>query len=369
MTTLALRRRARDVLVRTLNPVPLAWWRKAFPKDLIALCYHVVSDEDLAHIRLYRYKNRVEFETDIAYVRDSAVGYADVAKHRLEHSSLPANSVLLTFDDGLVECYDVIRPILLRHRVPAVFFLTTGFIDERDTFYETKLSLCLTEIERMPNDQAAEIAERLQADDRLAGRERGSAGGRAVARLRGARISTVLHPNKRTLLLWVLGLRNDDVVGIDQACKLLKVNVAAYLASRRLFVSSSQVKQMSAEGFTIGAHGINHQLLVGRSPESIAREIVNSTRAIRDLTGQDHVPFAFPYGGVSINRAILASILAQHPFIQLFFDSGGLHRDASFLVNRLFADAPSDSPGSNLSELFKAAWSSPSAWYRMSPYR
>jgi peptidoglycan/xylan/chitin deacetylase (PgdA/CDA1 family) len=338
--------------------------QEAFPKDLVALCYHVVSDQDLAHIRLYKYKNSTEFENDVAYVRDHAVGYADVAKHRLEHWSLPANSVLLTFDDGLLECYDVIRPILLRYRVPAVFFLTTGFIDERETFHETKLSLCLTEIERMSDDRAAEIAEKLQADGSLARQERGFVGSKAVARLRAARISTALHPNKRTLLLWVLGLRNDDAIGIERACKLLGVNVAAYRAGRRLFVSSSQVKQMAAEGFTIGAHGINHRSLVGRSPESIVREIVYSAQAIRDLTGQAHVPFAFPYEGLAINRGLLGSILARHPFIQLFFDSGGLHRDAPFLVNRIFADAPSDSSRSNLAEAFKTASSSSSVWHR-----
>ena len=266
----------------------------------------------------------LEFESDVAYVRDHAVGYADVAKHRLEHSPLPAKSVLLTFDDGLVECYDVIRPVLLRHRVPAVFFLTTGFIDERETFHETKLSLCLTEIEQMSNDRAAEIAERLHADGSLTRQERGFAGGTAVARLRVARVSTALPPNKRALLLWVLALRDDDAAGIDRACELLRVDVGGYLASRRLFVNSSQVKQMSAEGFTIGAHGINHRSLAGRSPESIAREIVYSAQAIRDLTGQAHVPFAFPYEGLTIYRGILASILDRHPFIQLFFDSGGL---------------------------------------------
>lgn len=337
---------------------------QAFPKGLVTLCYHVVSDEDLAHIRLYRYKNRTQFERDVTYVRDHAVGYADVAKHRLEHSSLPANSVLLTFDDGLVECYDVVRPILLRHRVPAVFFLTTGFIDERETFHETPLSLCLTEVERMPSNDAATIAQRLQADGRLGRRERGFVGGMALTRLRTARVSTGLDPNKRTLLLWLLGLSNDDATGIERACKLLRVDAAAYRESHRLFVSSAQVKQMAADGFTIGAHGINHRSLVGRSPESVAREIVDSAQAIRDLTGQAHVPFAFPYEGLAINRRILASILARHPFIQLFFDSGGLRRDATFLVNRICVDAPSDASQSNLAEAVKTASSSRSVWYR-----
>jgi putative peptidoglycan lipid II flippase len=336
------------------------------PLDLVTFGYHVVSDEDLAHVRLYRYKNRTQFERDVAYVRDRAVGYADVAKHRLEDSPLPTNSVLLTFDDGFAECYDVVRPILLRHRVPAVFFLTTDFIDERETFHETKLSLCLTEIERMSNDRAAEIAERLKADGSFAHRMRGLVGDTTTARLGVARISTASHPHKRALLLWILGLQKDDAIGIGRACELFGVDFAAYRANRQLFLSSSQVKQMVAEGFTIGAHGTNHRSLVGTPPQSIDREIVRSAQAIRDLTGQAHVPFAFPYEGRAIDRRILASIRARHPFIQLFFDSGGLHRDAPFLVNRIFADAPSNSSRSNLAEAVKAASSRFSVWQRAS---
>jgi len=33
-----------------------------FPKDVIALGYHMVSDEDLPHLKYYRYKDRGQFE-------------------------------------------------------------------------------------------------------------------------------------------------------------------------------------------------------------------------------------------------------------------------------------------------------------------
>jgi putative peptidoglycan lipid II flippase len=334
------------------------------PLDLVTFNYHVVSDEDLAHVRLYRYKNSAEFEKDVAYVRDRTVSYADVVKHRLEHSPLPANSVLFTFDDGFAECYDVVRPILLRHRVPAAFFVTTDFLDERQPFYETKLSLCLTEIERMSNAQAAGIVEKLNRDPSFVRRRGVLAGGAAAARLRRARVSAPLHPEKRMLILCILGLQSDDEVGIERACELFRVDFAAYRANRRLFLSSSQVKQLAADGFTIGAHGTKHRLLVGESPESIARDVVTSAQAVRDLTGQANVPFAFPYEGRAIDRRILANIRARHPFIQLFFDSGALHRDAPFLVNRISADRPSNVSGSNLIETVKAASSRFSVFFR-----
>jgi peptidoglycan/xylan/chitin deacetylase (PgdA/CDA1 family) len=41
--------------------------------------------------------------------------------------------VMVTFDDGYRETYEVAYPILEAHRVPATYFLTTGFIDATTT--------------------------------------------------------------------------------------------------------------------------------------------------------------------------------------------------------------------------------------------
>src|SRR5438270_5700358 len=95
-----------------LEQVPLGVWQRLFPKDVIALGYHIVSDEDLPHLKYYRYKNSAQFEADVAFVtkRFQIVSYEEVAAHRLRGIPLPPQSFLFTFDDGFAECYDVIRP-------------------------------------------------------------------------------------------------------------------------------------------------------------------------------------------------------------------------------------------------------------------
>ena len=45
-------------------------------------------------------------------------------------SSLPQNSVLITFDDGYENNFTQAFPILQRHRVSAAFFLTTGLVGQ-----------------------------------------------------------------------------------------------------------------------------------------------------------------------------------------------------------------------------------------------
>ena len=43
--------------------------------------------------------------------------------------SVPANTAVITIDDGYVDFYNYAFPILRRYGVPATFYVTTGFVD------------------------------------------------------------------------------------------------------------------------------------------------------------------------------------------------------------------------------------------------
>jgi peptidoglycan/xylan/chitin deacetylase (PgdA/CDA1 family) len=102
------------------------------------LYYHTVRDRHLPHLRYIRhFKSLDELEKDLDYL---AKGHQFIALTQLQESlqngqPLPKHSLVLSFDDGFSEIYTHIAPLLSRKGIPAVFFLTTDFIDNKVMFY------------------------------------------------------------------------------------------------------------------------------------------------------------------------------------------------------------------------------------------
>ena len=72
---LHLLRGAKRTAKSVLGSIPAGVWQRVFPKDVLALGYHVVSDEDLPHLKLYPYKNARHFENDVVFARAGAFLY------------------------------------------------------------------------------------------------------------------------------------------------------------------------------------------------------------------------------------------------------------------------------------------------------
>jgi len=58
--------------------------------------------------------------------RYSLISYQQLVEHVETKKPLPPRAVMLSFDDGLAESYTVARPLLLKHGIPCIFFLSTG---------------------------------------------------------------------------------------------------------------------------------------------------------------------------------------------------------------------------------------------------
>jgi peptidoglycan/xylan/chitin deacetylase (PgdA/CDA1 family) len=78
------------------------------------------------------------FEQQIAWMasRFQAISGADFLK-AVEVGGWPDRAALVTFDDGYANNLDVAAPILKKHGVPAIVFVTTGFVEgtERPWWY------------------------------------------------------------------------------------------------------------------------------------------------------------------------------------------------------------------------------------------
>ncbi len=172
-------------------------------------------------------------------------------------------------------------------------------------------------------------------------------GGRAEARL-------------QPLLHWLLTIEPADTSLLARLSARLGVDAEAYLREVRPYISASEIRKLHCDGFTIGAHSRSHRLLHKLSREEAEREIVESCRIVRDLTGQRTVPFAFPYSGAGLDRNWLAQLLRQEDFIGLFFDTDGLREDENFVVQRVFGERIGYDR--TLNSILRRAWARRNAW-------
>ena len=293
---------------------------KIVRRDVIGFCYHTVSDEQQPHVAsLYRCKSKAQFRRDLSFLQRfyRVLGYDELERARGGVSGINGKpSVVITFDDGLVECHDVVRPLLLECGVPAIFFVTTDFLDNRRLFYRQKVALCIDRYSRLSVQESilarSEIARyfnaEIDSDQRL------------VSRLRAA--------------TW------NEEPAIDATCDRLGIDTDAYLRTARPYLTVAQVRALASDGFTIGAHGTSHQRL-GTMTEADARaEIIAACDAVSRMVPAGRVPFAFPFNGRGVKRDLMRAVREANPQVGLFFDSTELASEPEFVINRLVVDDP-----------------------------
>jgi len=81
-------------------------------------------------------------------------------------------------------------------------------------------------------------------------------------------------------------------------------------AGRKL-VTWEQVREMSRNGISIGAHTLSHRSLKQLSPEEVRRELVASKAQLEEKLGQPVRAFAYPYGAVRDFDASIARLVAE----------------------------------------------------------
>ncbi len=352
----------RATATRVLRHVPVPVWRRLFPKSAVGVCYHLVSDAEVPHVRHYPILDTATFEADLSYLRRTFgfVAYADLARRRRSPGAVRDNAAIVTFDDGFAECATVAAPILRRHGAGGVFFIITDLIDNAVLFRESEASLCIAAIGRQPVARVKAIVEDLGLSARLSPPPPPEASGAVRAPLQLARLFGPPEDELRPLLHWLLTLGAADVGLLRQLSVRLGVDPEGYVRGTRPYLTAMQIRGLHAQGFTIGAHGCSHRWLQGLPQAEAEREIVESCRIVRDLTGQHEVPFAFPYFGGGLDRGWLARLREQHAFIGLFFDTDGLREDAPFVVQRVFGERIGHDPTPDA--ILRRAWARPPAW-------
>ena len=318
-----LKRTATNLYRKLIPRLSLGALERFAPRDVVGFGYHLVSDKPVPYIRhLYSYKTPAEFEADVIYLkgRYQLPTWSEFLRNRAERRPSRRPCAILSFDDGLSQCFDFVRPILLKHRVPCIFFICKGFVDNHRMFYRHKASLCLERIITAPDAERSELL-----------RHAGEAFGLGQFSAEG-------------FVTWIKGLRMADEGSIDRICDVFDLDMTDELQRRKPYMTMQQIQQLAADGFTIGGHSLRHEHLSFMGNSVVEREIVESCKFVSQVIETNDVPFAFPFDGLHIDRQFLRSVRDRHPFIRVMFDRMNIAEDAPFIINRIPADTPSGMP-------------------------
>lgn len=186
----------------------------------------------------------------------------------LARGTLPARALAITFDDGYADNAEVAVPILSELRLPATFFVSSGFLDGgrmwNDTIIEAirrtdKPSLDLSRWS-LPEVRTATIAERRSAIETLIG------------------ILKHRPPAERT----------DKVEAVASA--------AGAALPGDLMMTSKQLRALAASGMEIGAHTVSHPILAVVDDATARSEIADGRDRLASIVRQPVRLFAYPNG-------------------------------------------------------------------------
>jgi peptidoglycan/xylan/chitin deacetylase (PgdA/CDA1 family) len=352
-----------------LHVAPLVLWRKLLPKTDLGICYHMVSDNPVRHLKHYRFLDTDTFESDLDYLDGhfEFVTYEQLAQRRTSTILKRRNSLILTFDDGFTECATVVAPLLRRRGLRCVFFVITDLIDNQALFRESTASLCIEAILQMRFDQVESIVAEFGLGALLRPSPSDSLSEPTTTLPFGlADLGGNLDRRLAPLLRWLLQLPASEEPQVQGLLACLGIDSRSYLQKAQPYLTTQQLRQLHADGFTIGAHSCSHRRLQDLSRLDAEHEIVESCRIVRDVTDQLNVPFAFLYFGGGLDRAWLARLREQHDFIGLFFDTGGVREDEPLVVQRVFGER--FTRDRSLDAILRRAWAAPAAWRRRHPH-
>ena len=156
----ALRGLARSAAVmgytRGLRPLVRLRNRLAKKREVVVLLYHRVTDELRDGVTV----GIEQFDEQIGYLAKHypIASIDDIVDGNIPDSGDGRPLVAVTFDDGYRDNFDHAVPVLLRHRVPAGFFVSTGMIG-RDVGFEHDLSKLGRALPNMDWDQLRDMRD------------------------------------------------------------------------------------------------------------------------------------------------------------------------------------------------------------------
>jgi peptidoglycan/xylan/chitin deacetylase (PgdA/CDA1 family) len=218
---------------------------------------------------------------------------------------IPDRAVLITFDDAYLDFGEIAWPILKHYRLPATLFVPTAYPDQpQRAFWWDRLYRAIAHTSRreLTSTPFGVISLRMPEQRR-----------QVLRRLQNY-VKTIPHTQAMVL--------------IDAVCHELGETPKPW----KTVLSWDELRQLSKDGVTIGAHTQTHPIMTRISVEEAYTEITGALQDLQQQLGQVPPIFSYPDGGY--NETVV-NLLRQHGIVMAFTMRRGFNELGSIDLYRL----------------------------------
>lgn len=265
-------------------------------KQITIVTYHYVRDVKYTRYPGIKALSISEFKGQIEYLARyyqfvSIQDCLDAAYYN--KGDLPANAVLLTFDDGYSEHFSTVFPVLHRKGIQGCFFPSSEAILEGKVLDVNKIHFILSsvgDIHRLIRD-VYDILDELREQYLLKSNE--------------SYFSELTKKETRFDSREVIFIKRLLQVGLEENVRMIVIDrlFSKYVSDDEnaiaadLYVNTDQLKCMIKCGQYVGSHGKKHVWLSTLSPEQQEAEIDSSLAFLKEIGSPvDYWVMCYPYG-------------------------------------------------------------------------
>jgi peptidoglycan/xylan/chitin deacetylase (PgdA/CDA1 family) len=223
-------------------------------------------------------------------------------------------TALLTFDDGFVDHYEHVFPLLRDRGLGGIFFLSGATLGDNPTLlnvHKTHFLLSHLGADRFTAEVGDALKDQgVRTEIPAASADHSASGREGIYRYDEA-------PDVR--IKRVLNYEAPYPIANQVLSRLFAQHVGdATTFARGLYLSAAQVREMALGGMTFGFHTETHPVLSRLTYEAQCAELRNGPRVVAELTGQRTVSLCYPYGFSHTYNADTLRVLEESGYSMAF---------------------------------------------------
>lgn len=236
--------------------------------------YHMVSDEVYSYfpgsstINVRQFRENVRFFSryyEIISLKEAYRRYSQGYKFNKQ--------LVITSDDGFVQNFKTMAPVLDEYGAKATFFLIEDCLDNKSLMWRHCLFFLS---DKFSKAQLHHVMQKLAEEFGLE--------------------APMQHENILSWSLRVFPMNRKDQICHAAWSVLMSYSMDEYLQDKKPYLTTSQISELLSSGFEIGSHSKTHPDCSKLAPAEMREEIVESAKRLSEKFNTDVCTFSFPFG-------------------------------------------------------------------------